>query len=125
MNDADDSTLLIAPRWIAPVEPLDTVLLDHAVVVHNGRIDAVLPVADAVRLHPAARSVALPGHLLVPGLVNLHTHAAMSLLRGAGLALGMAGAATVIMSRSSVELEHPIGVRALLCGQVVLWLRAR
>ena len=83
MNDADDSTLLIAPRWIAPVEPLDTVLLDHAVVVHNGRIDAVLPVADAVRLHPAARSVALPGHLLVPGLVNLHTHAAMSLLRGA------------------------------------------
>jgi hypothetical protein len=83
MNPADDSTLLIAPRWIAPVEPLDTVLCDHAVVVRHGRIEAVLPAAEAARRHPDARSVALPGHLLVPGLVNLHTHAAMSLLRGA------------------------------------------
>ena len=53
---------------------------------------------------------------LQPILVGLiaprFTGETVSLLRWAGLALGMAGAATVIMSRSSVELEHPIGVLA-------------
>lgn len=74
---------LIVPRWIAPVEPDDAVLEGHAVVVRDGRIDAVLPAGEAVRRHPDAQAVHLPGHLLIPGLVNLHTHAAMSLLRGA------------------------------------------
>ena len=73
---------LILPRWIAPVEPDTVVLTDHAVVVRDGRIEAVLPAAEAVRRHPDAETVHLPGHLLIPGLVNLHTHAAMSLLRG-------------------------------------------
>lgn len=53
---------------------------------------------------------------LQPILVGLiaprFTREKVSLLRWAGLALGMAGAATVIMSRSSVELEHPLGVAA-------------
>jgi 5-methylthioadenosine/S-adenosylhomocysteine deaminase len=83
MHAAPDDTLLIAPRWIAPVEPIDTVLADHAVVVRAGRIAAVLPADEAARRHPDAGTVALPDHLLIPGLVNLHTHAAMSLLRGA------------------------------------------
>ena len=74
---------LILPRWIAPVEPDAVVLTDHAVVVRNGRIDSVLPAAEAVHLHPDADALHLPGHLLIPGLINLHSHAAMSLLRGA------------------------------------------
>lgn len=53
---------------------------------------------------------------LQPILVGLiaprFTREKVSLLRWAGLALGMAGASTVIMSRSSVELEHPLGVAA-------------
>ncbi len=57
---------LIVPRWIAPVEPDDAVLEGHAVVVRDGRIDAVLPVEDAVRRHPDAQAVHLPGHLLIP-----------------------------------------------------------
>jgi 5-methylthioadenosine/S-adenosylhomocysteine deaminase len=73
---------LILPRWIAPVEPEATVLVDHAVVVRDGRIEAVLPADEAARRHPDAPATRLPGHLLVPGLVNLHSHAAMSLLRG-------------------------------------------
>ncbi|HMS80961.1 MAG TPA: amidohydrolase family protein, partial [Burkholderiaceae bacterium] len=76
------ATTLIVPRWIAPVEPEATVLGGHAVVVRGGRIDAVLPADEAARRHPDAGAVHLPGHLLIPGLVNLHTHAAMSLLRG-------------------------------------------
>jgi 5-methylthioadenosine/S-adenosylhomocysteine deaminase len=75
--------LLIAPRWIAPVEPDGTVLAGHAVVVRDDRIEAVLPREEAVARHPDAELVERPDHLLVPGLVNLHGHAAMTLLRGA------------------------------------------
>jgi 5-methylthioadenosine/S-adenosylhomocysteine deaminase len=74
--------LSIDARWVAPVEPRGTLLADHSALVDDGRIVAVLPTADtASRYHPQER-VSLPDHLLIPGLVNLHTHAAMTLLRG-------------------------------------------
>ncbi len=80
--------LLIAPQWIAPVGPApdgagDAVLTGHAVVVEADRIAGVLPADEAQQRHPDAEVLSLPGHLLVPGFVNLHAHAAMALLRGA------------------------------------------
>jgi 5-methylthioadenosine/S-adenosylhomocysteine deaminase len=50
--------------------------------VAGGRILAVRPTAEAERSYDAAKRVDLPDHALIPGLVNLHTHAAMTLLRG-------------------------------------------
>jgi 5-methylthioadenosine/S-adenosylhomocysteine deaminase len=76
------SVTIIEPRWLIPVEPAGIVLLDHAVVIRDQHILAVLPQAEAWSRHPDAARVALPGHVLIPGLVNLHTHAAMSLMRG-------------------------------------------
>jgi 5-methylthioadenosine/S-adenosylhomocysteine deaminase len=73
---------VIEPRWVIPVTPSASVLTDHAVVVDGDRISAVLTVADAAARYPEARRVALPAHALIPGLVNLHTHAAMTLMRG-------------------------------------------
>src|SRR5690606_14425065 len=72
---------LIEARWIIPVEPTG-VLEGHALAVHDGRIEALLPAPEARRLFSPARHVLLQRHALIPGLVNLHTHAAMSLLRG-------------------------------------------
>ncbi|MGH8664850.1 MAG: TRZ/ATZ family hydrolase [Burkholderiales bacterium] len=72
---------LIDARWIVPVEPAG-VLEEHALAVHDGRIEALLPVQEARRQFAPARQVHLDGHVLIPGLVNLHTHAAMTLLRG-------------------------------------------
>ena len=80
MNAAVDSLLL--PRWVVTVDPGDRVLTDHAVAIRDGCIEAVLPAEEARRRWPAAETVALPDHALMPGLVNAHTHAAMSLLRG-------------------------------------------
>src|SRR5690606_29408307 len=77
-------TLVIAPTWLARVEPGFDVETGMAVVVAAGRIAAVEPVEQARAAHPRAGFVELPGHLLCPGFVNLHTHAAMSLLRGTG-----------------------------------------
>jgi 5-methylthioadenosine/S-adenosylhomocysteine deaminase len=58
------------------------VLDDHAVVLRDGRIADVLPARQARERYPGARRTELPGHVLIPGLVNLHTHAAMTLMRG-------------------------------------------
>lgn len=73
--------LLLLPQWVIPIEP-DGALIDHAVVVRDGQILDVLPAADAQARYDAAHTLALPGQVLIPGLVNLHCHAAMSLMRG-------------------------------------------
>ena len=73
---------VIQARWVIPVEPGPAVLADHSVVLKDGRIEAVLPSAEATLRYEAQRRVSLPQHVLIPGLVNLHTHAAMSLMRG-------------------------------------------
>lgn len=76
------SVTIIEPQWVIPVEPAGAVLADHAVVISDEHIAAVLPQAEAWARYPDATRVALPTHALIPGLVNLHTHAAMSLMRG-------------------------------------------
>lgn len=74
--------LLINARWVVPVEPAGTVLERHAVAVRAGHIEAVLPAAEAAQRYAQYARVDLPGHALIPGLVNAHTHAAMCLMRG-------------------------------------------
>lgn len=73
---------LIKARWVAPVVPAGGVREHHAVAIRQGRIVAVLPAAEAAARFDAAEIVERPLHLLMPGLVNAHTHASMSLLRG-------------------------------------------
>ena len=74
--------LLIEAGWVVPVEPHGVVLADHAVAVRDGRIAAVLPVAEARARFDAAEVVQRPEAALIPGLVNAHTHNPMTLLRG-------------------------------------------
>ena len=74
--------LLIEARWVVPVNPPGRVLEHHCVAVRDGRILDVLPAAQAQGAYLAAERVALPRHALIPGMVNLHTHASMTLMRG-------------------------------------------
>ena len=73
---------LVCARWVLPVEPDGAVLADHSVAMRDGRILAVLPTAEALATYSPATLVDRPQHALLPGLVNAHTHAAMTLLRG-------------------------------------------
>lgn len=73
--------LIIEARWVAPVEP-DGLLSRHAVAIHGGRIVDLLPISQARTRYVAERRVLLDSHVLIPGLVNAHTHAAMTLMRG-------------------------------------------
>jgi 5-methylthioadenosine/S-adenosylhomocysteine deaminase len=73
---------IIHARWIIPVEPHDTVFEHHAIAMHEGRILDLLPSVEANEKYKADVSHELAHHILIPGLVNTHTHAAMSLFRG-------------------------------------------
>ncbi|MDO8706160.1 MAG: TRZ/ATZ family hydrolase [Sulfuricaulis sp.] len=73
---------LINARWVIPVEPDGLTLDHHSIALHGGKIAEVLPTADAVKKYHAAETIDLSHHALIPGLINAHTHAAMSLFRG-------------------------------------------
>jgi 5-methylthioadenosine/S-adenosylhomocysteine deaminase len=77
-----DVDLLIRPEWIIPIEPAGVTLSGHSLAVKDGRILDLLPNAEATQRWRPRQTLDLPGQVLLPGLVNLHTHAAMSLLRG-------------------------------------------
>ena len=57
-------------------------LTQHAVVVRDGTIEAILPAAEAPARFPDYEHRELSEHALIPGLINAHTHAAMTLMRG-------------------------------------------
>lgn len=73
---------LIEARWCIPVDPGGAVLEHHAIAIRDGRIAAILPADTArQRFQPAAK-LTRESHVVLPGLINAHTHAAMTLLRG-------------------------------------------
>ena len=74
--------LIIAPRWIIPVEPANTVLTEHVIAIARGKILAIETREQAGKLWPDVTWEERPDHALIPGLINAHTHAPMSLLRG-------------------------------------------
>ena len=73
---------VIEARWVIPVAPPHSILADHAVVISGERILAILPSSDARTLYRPQQRLELGEHALIPGLINLHTHAAMTLMRG-------------------------------------------
>jgi 5-methylthioadenosine/S-adenosylhomocysteine deaminase len=74
--------LLLHPEWIIPIEPAGVTLTDHALVIDAGEILDLLPFEQAIQRYRPQETINLPGQVILPGLVNAHTHAAMTLLRG-------------------------------------------
>ena len=75
-------TVLLLPRLLVPVRPRLQVLEQMAVVLEGGRISAVMTRAEAIARYKDTIRIELPEHVLLPGFINMHTHSAMSLLRG-------------------------------------------
>lgn len=71
-------------RWVLPMQPASTVLPQHTLIIQDEQIADLLPEAQARQRYPQAYWLDFPNHALLPGLVNAHTHAAMSLFRGLG-----------------------------------------
>jgi 5-methylthioadenosine/S-adenosylhomocysteine deaminase len=76
-----DFDTVLHPDFLVPMVPKREVITGHSVAVKAGQIAAVLPRGEAQSV-VGAEHVELPHCALMPGLINLHCHAAMSLLRG-------------------------------------------
>jgi len=73
---------LIHARWIIPVEPESVTLEHQTLVIDGGRIIDLLPTDTAKQKYQGNSTDHLEQHALLPGLINCHTHAAMTLMRG-------------------------------------------
>ncbi len=84
MNEADQ---ILLPHWVIPLSSQDdrdsaTTLENHAIVILGDRIAAVGTRSEILEAWSSDDIVDLDEHILIPGLVNAHTHAPMSLYRG-------------------------------------------
>jgi len=74
--------LIIEARWLLPVIPRNQILEHHAVVIHEGCIVDIAPIDAAREQYSAIKTILLNEQVLMPGLINLHAHAGMTLMRG-------------------------------------------
>src|SRR5690349_13840020 len=77
-----NADLMIEARYIVPMAGEQSILENHAVIIQAGTIVELLPISQARAKYTATSLVCLDDHVLIPGLINLHSHAAMSLMRG-------------------------------------------
>ena len=75
---------LLSAGTVIPVDPQDSILIDHSIAIDQGRIVDLLPTTEALEQYQANQHIEYNEHILMPGLINGHSHAAMSLLKGLG-----------------------------------------
>ncbi|MFV2004031.1 MAG: TRZ/ATZ family hydrolase [Gammaproteobacteria bacterium] len=73
---------LLHAKWVVPVDGKHRYLEDHSIAIHEDKILAILPTEQANKKFFANTNRNYAQHALIPGLINSHTHAAMSLFRG-------------------------------------------
>jgi 5-methylthioadenosine/S-adenosylhomocysteine deaminase len=82
MQERQPADMLIEARWVLPVAPRAAPLADHAVAVRDGYILAVGPRTELAARYDAREHIVRGEHALLPGFVNAHTRAGLTLLRG-------------------------------------------
>lgn len=82
MTEPQHVDTIIQARWVLPIVPSRRVFEHCSLVIDDGKVLDIVPHEEAGRRYRAQQTISLAKHLLMPGLVNAHGHAAMSLLRG-------------------------------------------
>lgn len=80
---AAPADLVITHAYIVTMDSTKRIYEDGAIVISNGRILAVGPTAIAAN-YSAARTISADGDVIIPGMVNTHTHVSMTVFRGLG-----------------------------------------
>jgi 5-methylthioadenosine/S-adenosylhomocysteine deaminase len=73
---------LYTARYVVTMDPQRRLIVNGAVAIRADRIVAVGTSANLARHYQARQRIDRPDALMMPGLINTHTHAPMSLLRG-------------------------------------------
>jgi 5-methylthioadenosine/S-adenosylhomocysteine deaminase len=74
--------LIVTARYVVTMDASQQVLEDGAIAIHGDKIIAVGPRAEIETKYFSLHRISAPQGLVMPGLINGHTHAAMALLRG-------------------------------------------
>jgi 5-methylthioadenosine/S-adenosylhomocysteine deaminase len=82
LKEKETVSLLITGAWVLTQNPDREVFSPGAVALKGDEIAAVGPAAALQQNYAAAKVLDYPQGLIIPGLINAHTHAAMSLFRG-------------------------------------------
>ncbi|GGS01986.1 hypothetical protein GCM10010252_45820 [Streptomyces aureoverticillatus] len=113
--------LLVHGGDVLTVDASGTVVPDGAVAVRAGEIVEVGPAARLRAAYTAAEEIDARGCLVLPGLINTHTHLAMTLLRGSADDLTLQGFLERVIPREA-ELLSPetvaAGIRAAIAESV-------
>lgn len=77
-----EQQLILSPKWLIPVIPAGVIFEHYSLVMTGAQITAVCPREEAIKNYPGYSETVLSQHALTPGFINVHGHAAMTLLRG-------------------------------------------
>ena len=103
---------LLHARWIVPVEPQGLVLENHSLAIKDGRIHDILPAEDAKQRYSAQHTQHLAQHMLIPGFINAHTHAAMQ----------QAGIDVLRPEAQTGESKPTVSVLVAISGNGDIWI---
>lgn len=81
-TQAREVDAIIHAKWLIPMTETGLVLEDHCLVIHQQLIREILPSTEVGNTYFSKEVYQLDEHILIPGLINAHGHAAMTLLRG-------------------------------------------
>lgn len=119
--------LLLTGATVATCDPVDRVIGDAAVAIRADRIAFVGRARDLPPDVRADRTIPLPGRLITPGFVNVHTHAILTMVRGVAEDLGFAPAYTRgvpsshhLRADEAIALARLGAMEALLFGSTLI-----
>lgn len=113
---------LISAKWVIPIIPQNTVLEDHSITLRDGKIFDILPTQKAFEKYTFEKHTRLDDHVLMPGLVNAHTHTPMVLFRGLADNLPLMNwleeyiwpAESAILSPQTVEIGSQLAIAEMI-----------
>lgn len=77
-----NANVIVSATWIFTADDQGRLLKDHSVVIQDDIIIDLLPTESVFDFYDSNEVYSLSDHILIPGLINTHTHSAMSLLKG-------------------------------------------
>ena len=114
--------LIVRGDQIVSMDSASTILDDGAVAIDDGIIVAIGPAADIMATYSATETLDGDGRVVMPGLVNGHSHAAMTLTRGIADDLELMDWLNNYIFPTEVEFVDPDFVRIgteLACWEMI------
>ena len=115
---------VIHAKWVLPISPENIALEHHSVIIDQGKIIHCLPTAQCKTQYQGEFTHNLTDHVVMPGLINNHTHAPMNLFRGLAddiplmnwLNNHMWPAEKAVINKSAIEIGSILAIAEMIRG---------